>query len=307
MFLEKKKDRPIKRMIGLLIPFILLISKETFADVDTTKSDTQLVPKENDNIEDVKIKNEEQNGDNAYRDDTDDDEDCNFLGCIIGGFFKFIFVEPFKVFFRPNIVDDFSEKKVKWGLGASILDFSLYPKASFSYSIKLNGDLLITPNEFISIREHIGMHLSPFGGFLSDFKRDIYVNGNIIGYEKDKGEYYYNFSFPLCTEVMYRPAGVYGSFFFLLGAGPRYVYEKFEGVREYSYQNTKDSIKVSDGNWIPSISFGIGKLMEIGGPFASFEIRYSLGINQNRKKISLSGDNTKFVHGFTVIQYQIFF
>ncbi len=303
----KKKDRPLERLfLGLFISIILIVSFETFADADTTKSDTRLVPKENESHEDVRMRNEKRNRYNAYQDESDD-EDCNFLGCLIGGFFEFLFIEPFKVFFKPNIVDGFSYKIVKWGLGASILDFSLYPKATFSYSIKLNGDLLITPNEYFSFREHVGIHLSPFGGFLSDFERDIYVNGNAIGHEKDKGDNYYNFSFPFSSEIMFRPAGEYGSFFFLLGGGPRYVYEKFEGVREYSYRDSKDSVTVSDGNWIPSISFGIGKLMDIGGPFASFEIRYSLGINRDRKRMSLSGDNSKFVHGFTVIQYEIFF
>jgi hypothetical protein len=164
----EKKDRPFERVLGLFISIMLIVSVESFADADTAKGNTRLVPKENESNEDIRVRLENKHRYNAYQDETDD-EDCTFLGCLIGGFFEFVFVEPFKVFFKPSIVDGFSEKKVKWGLGASILDFSLYPKATFSYSIKLNGDLLITPNEYFSFREHVCIHISPFGGFLSDF------------------------------------------------------------------------------------------------------------------------------------------
>lgn len=308
MINKKKINVAIKRFLGFFILLNLTLSLPVFADADTTKSKTRLIQRENKKNEDDRKKNEKRNHFNAFQDETEEDDGCNFFGCIFIGFFKFLFIEPLSVFFNTDLaLYDFSEKKFKWGLGGSLLDFSYYPKASFSYSIKLNGDFLIIPNEYIAIREHIGFHLSPLGGFLSDFERDVYVNGIRIGKEIDKGDYYYNFSVPFSTEVMFKPAGEHGSFFFLLGAGPRYVYEKFKGNRECSYRISKDSLVVSDGNWIPSLSIGIGKLIETGDSFASFEIRYSLGINQNRKKKSLPGDNSRFVHGFTLIEYQLLF
>jgi hypothetical protein len=305
-----KFRHPKNRILWLITLIIISFSIESYPVTDTTKGDTRLIPKGKEGTEEISSQNQKKDKHNSYINDSDNDDGCNFFGSAIGEFLRFIFVEPIKAIFnRDEIVNNFSEKKFKVGFGGSILDFSLYPKASFSYSIKFNGDILFIPNEFISIREHLGIHLSPLGGFLSDFERDVYANGSSIGVEKDKGDFYYNFSFPLNTEIMVRPAGANGSLFFLIGGGPRYVYEKFTGIREYSYQNSKDSITISDGNWIPTLSFGIGRLIEIeiGGPFSSFEIRYSLGINPNRKKISLPGENSKYVHGFTLIQYQIFF
>ncbi len=118
---------------------------------------------------------------------------------------------------------------------------------------------------------------------------------------------YYNQSFPFYTELMIRPGGKNGSFFFTLGGGPRYVYEKLEGFRRYSYSDKIDTITVIDDDWIPSFSFGIGRLIDVGSLFMSIEIRYSLGINQNKKRKSLPGDNTKFAHGFTLMQIQVLF
>jgi len=300
--------QPPNKILGLIVLFILSFSFESHSGADTTKGDTRLIPKEKESTEEINSQNQKSNRrHDTYLNDSDKDNE-NLFSCVMGEVFSFLFTEPVKALFNTDlIIDNFSRKKIRLGFGASILDFSLYPKASFSYSIKFNGDILFTPNEFISIREHLGIHISPIGGFLSDFERDVYANGNPVGVEKDKGDFYYNFSFPLNTEFMVRPAGANGSFFFLIGGGPRYVYEKFEGIREYSYQNSKDSITISDGNWIPTLSFGIGRLIELGGPFSSFEIRYSIGINRNEKKISLPGENTKYVHGFTLIQYQIFF
>lgn len=308
MINKKKNIVSYKRFLELLILFNLGLSLPSFAGTDTTKSETRLVERESEKKEDSSQKNERRKHRDSFLDEKDADDGCNFFDALFVGFFKFVLIEPVKVFFNTDLaVYNFSEKKVKWGPGASLFDFSYYPKASFSYSLKLNGHFLFIPNEYIAIREHIGFHLSPLGGFLSDFERDVYVNGTTIGTEIDKGDSYYNFSFPFSTEVMFKPAGDKGSFFFLLGAGPRYVYEKFKGNREYSYRVSKDSLVVSDGNWIPSLSFGIGKLIEAGNSFASFEIRYSLGINHNSRKKSLPGDNSKFVHGFTLIEYQIFF
>jgi hypothetical protein len=76
---------------------------------------------------------------------------------------------------------------------------------------------------------------------------------------------------------------------------------------EFSFRDKTDTIVVAGGNWIPSVSLGIGKLIGIGRSFSSFEIRYSLGINRNRKGTSLTGDNTGFVHCFTAMQYQVFY
>lgn len=296
------------KMVELIVLFIVIFPIVNFADPDTTKSDTRLVPKAKDTNEPVRVNNGKKNDHNEYQSAEEDDEDCNFWHCVVREFARLLFVEPVKAFFNRDLTaNNFPNEKFRWGLGTSLLDFSLYPKASFSYGVKFNGDFLIIPNEYFTVREHIGAHLLPVGGFLSDFERDVFVNNSRIGVEKDIGYSYYNISIPLSTEIMFRPAGANGSLFFLLGAGPEYVHEKFEGIREYSYQPAKESLKLSDNTWIPSLSFGIGKMLDIGGHFASFEIRYSLGMNRYTMKSSFPGDNVLFTHGFTVLQYQVFF
>ncbi len=267
------------------------------AESDTTRSNTRLVPKKSDH------------GRVIVRDSSEDNsDDCSFIGCLVGELFKIIFVESAKAFFTTDeITEPFASKKLSLGLGITPLSYVIYPKASATYTLQLNGDLFFSINEHLTLREHVGIRLSPIGSVLADFERDVYVNQRIIGQEKDSGELYQHFSFPLLTELLVRPGGDAGSLFFMIGAGPCFVYEKLKGTRSFTYQNTKQPITVTDKDWIPTFSLGIGKFFSYDRPFGSLEFRYTLGINDNRKVYSLPGDNTSFVHGIAAFQMQFIF
>lgn len=295
----KKQSYQFQVIIFLIILYISF----SYSNSDTTFSNTRLIFKGNRSNPSEEVENHENRSELKNR-HNGDDEDCN----LFGNFFEFIFIEPFKAFFtNKGSLDNFAEKPFKLGLGASLLDFSFYPSTSLSYGFNFFGDLIYVVNDHIAFREHLGIHLSPVGGYFSDFERDAFVNSIKIGQQKDVGDGYANFSFPFYSEILMRPSGPDGSIFFTIGGGPRYVFEEFKGIRSYTYQAKIDTITIKNGDWIPSLSFGVGKIVDLGGGFASFEIRYSLGLNNNRKKLSLPGDNTQVVNGFTLIQFGLLF
>jgi hypothetical protein len=102
--------------------------------------------------------------------------------------------------------------------------------------------------------------------------------------------------------MLFKPFGAEGSFFFSCGLGPRYVVESSTVRRGYSYLIQSDGVKVGSQRIIPSASFGIGRMMKMGRSYATFEIRYSFGLNDPKRKVSLPVDNTQSVHGHTLMQ-----
>ncbi len=296
----------------LVIFGLLFIVVPARAGSDTTYGPIRLVPKDNDQNQSQGSEQHDRRacapGDSA-KDVGSACSGCfgDMFGDIFGDIFNYVLIKPFQSFFSTgDSIGNFSEKRLKWGLGGSFLDFSLYPNAAFTWGIQVNSCLVYAPNEIIAFREQLEAQVSLYGNYLSNFERTVYVDGSSVGDQTNVGTSYANYSFPLYTEILAR-TGAGSTFYFIVGAGPRYVYEKFEGVTSYSFPAPSDTVKITGGNWIPSFSFGIGKLVTAGAGFGTFEIKYSLGINGDRKQVPLPGDNTVFVHGLAALQYEILF
>ena len=283
--------------VGLLIVVAMIFS--SYSSDDTTYSQTRLIPKPETHTS--------QQPRNIERDS------CKTLSDkIFGGIFSFVIdgliVTPVKTLIVGHEhIGDFSSIPFRFGIGGSYTNITFYYNAAFNYALKLDATLLYVPNENFMFRENVGITFPTGNLLLSDFKRDVFVNGSKIGNEVDKGDRYSNFAVPILTEFLYRPEGEYGSMFFSIGAGPCHIIENMVGTRSYSYQSPQDSLSVSSEYWIPFFSIGFGKLLNLSGPYCFFEIKYQVGINPNQKMLSLPGDNSSVLNGFTLLQYEFMF
>jgi hypothetical protein len=275
--------------------FFIIISIFTiYANSDTTFGPTKTYPKEDEGV--TSSNSEKDTG--------------SFGSYLLGIIFRpivYVLIEPFKQFVSKPVSTSAFDKRIYYSLGFSYLDFFYYNNIAFGYSFKFDFDFLYPLNEFIILRESISAELSPGARLYSNFERNVYVNGNLIGQEKDIGSHYNNFSFPINTEALFKPFGSDGSLFFIVGAGPRYVYEKLIDKRNYTYQSQITNITIKDGKWIPSFNLGIGRMFDLDDFYILFELNYSLGINTYNRSVSLPSENTQFVHSIALMDIKFLF
>jgi hypothetical protein len=286
--------------VSLILFFSLIMPISIYSESDTTYSQTRIIPKYTYQTDDNPPKAEKHRNNNS---DADTNSIENLIGKAFGQVIGEIVFEPFKVFFSNKYSSSWiSEKPIKIGVGISLFNFSYYPQIALNYGFKFNGELFYPLNDMFAVRENIGAEIFFANKIFSDFERDVFVNGNIIGNQKDICKSYKNFSFPINSELLYKPFKNNGSHYFIFGGGPRYVNENMYVNRQLSYQNRIDNLSIKKDGWIPSVSIGVGQLIEIGTGYGLFEIKYSIGINDNLKILSLPSMNSPYVNSIALMQ-----
>jgi hypothetical protein len=270
---------------------------------DTSYSETRVVQKSTESTN-------HERGAARHESHYDDDDECcqsfgeavshalaNLCGQIIWEGVKTSFAYPCAhLFAGPPQMSTWRRERVLHEFGIGI-GTSYMHKLSVGMPIKVFYSPLVLVGDHLGIREHIGLCAVP-SIINRDFERDLYTDGVYVGTQRDITHAYTAGEVPILTELLFFPSGKSGSFYWTIGAGPQYRYERVKATRILNGQRA--SIHIVDEGWMPKVSIGIGRYGAFSRSFGDFSMRYEAAINPNQQRISTPGDNSRIEHCFSV-------
>jgi hypothetical protein len=313
----------MKHQLILTISIITMITG-IYASEDTTYSDTRIVPVQNQSTsEPSKNENFIRNHKNSSDISNNQPDNRGFLeSCICSGdsieslkeLGIRILLFPLKVTFCATVygigvgfyesnkylftgektIDSFYQKQMRLGISSGIGMLYL-PKITAGLQGSLDFDFYLPLFRRLHFRERIGVSGSVMNVF-SYFERDVFVNDQLIGIQRDQIHDYKNRQFNLSSECLITPYDKNGSFFIAFGGGPLFQIEKEKIIRTNSYSLTDTVFSDYYRNWAPCISFSIGRMATLNNVFGAYEIRYEGIIYQEKHKTSIPSDNANMAH-----------
>lgn len=187
-----------------------------------------------------------------------------------------------------------SEKRSRFGISLGIgahTDFNTTAGAIFNISALYYLNL----TDHFKFREQI-IFFPSVNGIYKDFKKECLVNNVHIGTQYDETLNYSTFNLTFSSELLFSPKGEDATFYVLLGAAPVFRYASTDIIRTTDYNSSKSDMKITDRDWLPSFSAGFGRYIGLNQSIGYFEIVYRMIINDNKKVLSLPGDNNRFTH-----------
>lgn len=309
--------------IIMLLLFSLIAS--IYATNDTTYSDTRVIPLQNQstshqsNVSSSRNSNYEDSHtiSNNQPDNRGFLESCICSGDSIESFKELglrILLFPFKVTFCATIygigvgfyesnkylftgektIDSFYQKQIRLGISSGI-GMLFLPKITAGLQGSLGFDFYLPLFRKLHFRERIGVSGSVMNVF-SHFERDIFINDQIIGIQRDQIHDYKNRQFNLLSECLITPYDKFGSLYIALGGGPLLQIEKEKIIRTNSDASTNSVFIDYCRNWAPCISIGIGRVATLNKIFGAYEIRYEGIIYQEKHRTSIPSDNANMAH-----------
>jgi hypothetical protein len=171
------------------------------------------------------------------------------------------------------------------------------PKITAGLQGSLDFDFYLPLFRRLHFRERISVSGSVMDVF-SHFERDVFVNDQLIGIQRDQIHDYKNRQLKLLSECLITPYDKFGSFYIALGGGPLFQIEKEKIIRTNSYPPTYAVYTDYDYYriWAPCISISIGRMVTLNKIFGAYEIRYEGIIYQEKHRTSIPSDNTSMAH-----------
>jgi hypothetical protein len=237
----------------------------------------------------------DQNHIHSNNDDTNSLFGCLFeeaIGGLVKGIF-YIYGEPIVKIISSDELDN-GKKSHQFSLSTGTA-FILYPGIAAGMQFQFDALEYLNLTNHFSFSVKTGVEPS-WMGIYKDFKRNVYVNGTSIGTMKDESKSYFNMLIPVQGYIHFFPTGQNGSFNIYAGYGINLIYENLKAQRTTTYNSLNESTSISNSSFIPSLSIGLGRLVEGNKVTGNFSVEYSIFFNKYRHTLSLPSDNTRFLH-----------
>jgi hypothetical protein len=173
--------------------------------------------------------------------------------------------------------------------------FILYPGISAGMQLKAEALDIFRFHKQWGLGFKTGINPS-FMSIFTDFQRDVYVNNALIGVQKNESLHYFNLQIPIHALIQWFPSGLDGSFHAYVGGGLTYVYEHLKAFRSTTYSLERDTVTINNGEFVPTFTLGLGRIVEGKNVMGKFSLEYSLLFNPYKKNLLLPGDNAKYSH-----------
>jgi hypothetical protein len=299
-FAVRRSRRPLEACIVLVLVFSAVPA--CAADSDTSYGDYRVKEKE---------RERERTGSGGrpgqrYRSDESDTGSIfsNCLGGCFNGFFDLLtqrrpdtssYVSPAS---RQREVYEFDEQNFRDAIGVG-LGMLAYSGISTGFQVNVFNHVYFLPLQPFTLRANLGVDFS-INSIKADFERDVFVDTGKVGTQTITTSSYHHGSMPLMIELMVRPSGKDGSFYFVAGGGAGLIYEFIRGEKTTSYTAQRKDTACSAFHVRPAMSLGLGWLTTPGKRFGSIEFYYRTLFGRLDRREPLPGANTSNSHSITL-------
>jgi hypothetical protein len=237
-------------------------------------------------------------------DDNNDGDTSSLTGAGVGLIFKGIGYGLYYVYIKPVVEIAAGERDIdalllKKSLSIDLANgFLLYPGIAAGFQLQADITGLYRFGS-LGLGGKTGVRPALMG-IWKDFQRNVYVNGSLIGAQRDVTSGYFNFQIPFQGSFHWFPAGESGAFNLYCGGGVACVYEGLDIERTTTYGTARENLHLSQWSWVPIGTVGIGRFVRGNETIGNFSLEYSLTANPYALQRPFPSDNTKYSHAFSL-------